>query len=138
MRHITAAAMLVGACGVFAASGRAPAQEAIAATGEDDASVRAYWTPERLASSIPMERHPTNTRSDGTPFSSAALSPLQEAAPRGFSAGGLPTHPDDWTQQVYPAKDLTTSQGPDGAKRTPSVSTATRTPRRGCLPAAAR
>jgi V8-like Glu-specific endopeptidase len=114
MRHITAAATLVWACGVFAASGRAPAQAPSAATGEDDASVRAYWTPERLTSSIPMEKHPGSTRPDGTPYSSAALAPVTGTAAR--VAGGLPTNLDDWTQQVYPAKDLSVSQLPAGTR----------------------
>ena len=116
MKRITAAAMLIGVCGVIANSGTAGAQEAVAAAGEDDAAVRAYWTPERLANAIPMERHPASTRADGTPFSAGALSPVTDGAPRALSPAGLPTDLEDWTQQLYPAQDLSVTQLPEGVK----------------------
>jgi V8-like Glu-specific endopeptidase len=58
---------------------QAHAQFAAAARPQDDAAIRAYWTPDRLAHAIPMDRHPTAVRPDGLP---ASTHPLTGAPPR--------------------------------------------------------
>jgi V8-like Glu-specific endopeptidase len=55
-----------------------------AASAENDAAVRAYWTPERLRDAIPLDRHPAKIGPDGLPT----------AAPDGGRYAPLTTGPD--------------------------------------------
>jgi V8-like Glu-specific endopeptidase len=72
------AALLLGAT-MLAAPSLGQAQTAAVARPQDDAAIRAYWTPDRLAHAIPMERHPAVVRADGLP---AGAHPLSANAPR--------------------------------------------------------
>ncbi len=54
---------------------------AYAALAEDDATVRAYWTAERMRDAVPMERGVTRINPDGSPAAIAEPAPGNAARP---------------------------------------------------------
>jgi len=102
----------------FLIPGSSLAQQISSGPKQDDASIRAYWTPERLANATPMSEHPTNAQRNGLPVGTEPISPGtvgtipggSDSASAAFGDQAPPTNLEDWTQQIYTPKQLTESQ----------------------------
>lgn len=99
----SAAVTLAGSLSIVPASAAAPG--AGLAQTESDAEVRAYWTPERMATAKPMSQSPAVVRPDGLPAGTKALpSRLGRQGYSIYSPPGLPTEPEQTPMQLYGPK----------------------------------
>jgi V8-like Glu-specific endopeptidase len=95
------AALLLGAA-VLTAPNLTLAQSAGVARVQDDAAIRAYWTADRLAHALPMQRHPSAVRPDGLPAGTHTLTAVPTRRTGVFMPGNPgPDFVPDVAPQLY-------------------------------------